>query len=50
MASKKDVERARVLGMKDILAVYKSCRNHNQDEETALESLEKYIQSMEWQV
>lgn len=50
MANKRDVARARVLGMKDILAVYKSCRNHNQDEETSLESVERYIQSMEWQV
>lgn len=50
MANKRDVERARVRGMYDLLAQYRSCRAHGQDEATALDSIERYIKCYEWGV
>lgn len=48
MANKKDVERARADGMRKALEQYKSCREHGQDEDTALKSLELTVDHLEW--
>lgn len=43
MASKADVKRARVAGMYEILALYKSSRDKGNTEGATLSFLEKYI-------